>query len=77
MVPVLWRRQLDRHQIGFALGEALAHLHYLVGQGEIERSAGRRRRRPLPAQGGVTRSQQAQHQREAGECPRAKRPTSR
>ena len=39
MVPVLWRRQLDRHQTGFALGEALAHLHYLVGQGEIERSA--------------------------------------
>ena len=38
MVPILWRRQLDRHQIGFALGEALAHLHYLVGQGEIERT---------------------------------------
>ena len=37
MVPVLWRRPLDRHQTGFALGEALAHLHYLVGQGEIER----------------------------------------
>ena len=40
MVPILWRRQLDRHQIGFALGEALAHLHYLAGQGEIERAAG-------------------------------------
>ncbi len=38
MVPILWRRQLDRHQTGFALGEALAHLHYLVGQGEIERT---------------------------------------
>jgi glyoxylase-like metal-dependent hydrolase (beta-lactamase superfamily II) len=35
MVPVLWRRSLDRHQMGFALGEALAHLHYLVGEGEI------------------------------------------
>ena len=55
MVPVLWRRQLDRHQIGFALGEALAHLHYLVGQGEIERATDARRRRPLPAQGGVRR----------------------
>ena len=55
MVPVLWRRQLDRHQTGFALGEALAHLHYLVGQGEIERTAGRERRQPLPAQGGVRR----------------------
>ena len=53
MVPVLFRRQLDRHQTGFALGEALAHLHYLVGQGEIERTPGRARRRPLPAQGGV------------------------
>jgi hypothetical protein len=40
MVPVLWRRQLDRHQIGFALGEALAHLHYLAGQGEIARATG-------------------------------------
>jgi hypothetical protein len=39
MVPILWRRQLDRHQIGFALGEALAHLHYLVGQNEIERTS--------------------------------------
>jgi glyoxylase-like metal-dependent hydrolase (beta-lactamase superfamily II) len=38
MVPILWRRQLDRHQIGFALGEALAHLHYLAGEGEIERT---------------------------------------
>ena len=38
MVPILFRRQLDRHQIGFALGEALAHLHYLVGQGEIGRT---------------------------------------
>jgi len=37
MVPVLWRRSLDRHQMGFALGEALAHLHYLVGNGEIAR----------------------------------------
>jgi glyoxylase-like metal-dependent hydrolase (beta-lactamase superfamily II) len=38
MVPVLWRRSLDRHQMGFALGEALAHLHYLVGEGAIERT---------------------------------------
>jgi glyoxylase-like metal-dependent hydrolase (beta-lactamase superfamily II) len=38
MIPILWRRQLDRHQTGFALGEALAHLHYLAGQGEIERA---------------------------------------
>ena len=37
MVPVLFRRQLDRHQTGFALGEALAHLHYLIGQGALDR----------------------------------------
>jgi glyoxylase-like metal-dependent hydrolase (beta-lactamase superfamily II) len=35
LVPVLFRRPLDRHQMGFALGEALAHLHYLLAQGEI------------------------------------------
>jgi glyoxylase-like metal-dependent hydrolase (beta-lactamase superfamily II) len=37
LLPVLFRRVLDRHQIGFALGEALAHLHYLEGQGAVER----------------------------------------
>jgi glyoxylase-like metal-dependent hydrolase (beta-lactamase superfamily II) len=40
LVPLLFRRPLDRHQTVFALGEALAHLHYLVAQGEIERAAG-------------------------------------
>jgi glyoxylase-like metal-dependent hydrolase (beta-lactamase superfamily II) len=40
LLPVLFRRQLDRHQMGFALGEALAHLHYLEGQGVIRRAAG-------------------------------------
>lgn len=39
MVPVLWRRHLDRHQTGFALGEALAHLHFLVGEGGLMREA--------------------------------------
>jgi glyoxylase-like metal-dependent hydrolase (beta-lactamase superfamily II) len=38
LMPVLFKRRLDRHQTGFALGEALAHLHYLVGQGEIARA---------------------------------------
>jgi glyoxylase-like metal-dependent hydrolase (beta-lactamase superfamily II) len=37
LLPVLFRRVLDRHQMGFALGEALAHLHYLEGQGAVER----------------------------------------
>jgi glyoxylase-like metal-dependent hydrolase (beta-lactamase superfamily II) len=39
LVPLLFRRPLDPHQTAFALGEALAHLHYLRGQGEIERFA--------------------------------------
>ncbi|MFZ2006789.1 MAG: MBL fold metallo-hydrolase [Stellaceae bacterium] len=40
LLPVLFRRVLDRHQMGFALGEALAHLHYLEGQGSLERETG-------------------------------------
>ncbi|HWD60789.1 MAG TPA: MBL fold metallo-hydrolase [Stellaceae bacterium] len=40
LLPVLFRRQLDRHQMGFALGEALAHLHYLEGQGALRRDSG-------------------------------------
>ena len=38
--PVLFRRPLDRHQMAFALGEALAHLHYLMGQGALARILG-------------------------------------
>jgi glyoxylase-like metal-dependent hydrolase (beta-lactamase superfamily II) len=41
LMPVLFRRQLDRHQTGFALGESLAHLHYLVGEGALTREAGK------------------------------------
>ncbi len=37
MVPLLFRRPLDAHQLGFALGEALAHLHYLMHQGALDR----------------------------------------
>jgi len=33
----LFPRQLDEHQLFFALGEALAHLHYLAGQGKLRR----------------------------------------
>jgi glyoxylase-like metal-dependent hydrolase (beta-lactamase superfamily II) len=40
LIPVLFRRRLDAHQTGFALGEALAHLHYLMAKGEIERALG-------------------------------------
>lgn len=41
LIPVLFRRLLDRHQMGFALGEALAHLHYLEGQGVLARETGK------------------------------------
>ena len=41
LMPVLFRRPLDRHQMGFALGEALAHLHYLMYQGALERCSTR------------------------------------
>jgi glyoxylase-like metal-dependent hydrolase (beta-lactamase superfamily II) len=37
LVPVLFRRQLDTHQLGFAIGETLAHLHYLEAEGQVAR----------------------------------------
>jgi glyoxylase-like metal-dependent hydrolase (beta-lactamase superfamily II) len=40
LLPILFRRPLDRHQMAFALGEALAHLHYLMAQGALDRALG-------------------------------------
>ena len=40
MLPVLFRRKLDLHQQSFAIGEAVAHLHYLFHQGRLERITG-------------------------------------
>jgi glyoxylase-like metal-dependent hydrolase (beta-lactamase superfamily II) len=37
LLPLLFRRPLDRHQTAFALGEALAHLHYLERRGALDR----------------------------------------
>jgi glyoxylase-like metal-dependent hydrolase (beta-lactamase superfamily II) len=37
IVSVLFRRTLDQHQLGFALGEALAHLNYLMHQRVLNR----------------------------------------
>ena len=34
-LPVLFKRQLDLHQIGFAMGEGLAHLNHLARQGKL------------------------------------------
>ena len=39
VVPVLFKRQLDLHQLTFALGEALAHLHALWFEGRLRRRA--------------------------------------
>jgi len=36
----LFKRDLDSHQLFFAIGESLAHLHYLMGQGRISRERG-------------------------------------
>jgi len=38
IIPVLFTRALDLHQITFAMGEAIAHLHYLWHGGQLRRS---------------------------------------
>jgi glyoxylase-like metal-dependent hydrolase (beta-lactamase superfamily II) len=40
IVPLMFRRALDVHQLGFALGEALAHLHQLWYDGKLRRQSG-------------------------------------
>ena len=40
IVPLMFRRPLDAHQLGFALGEALAHLHKLWYDGALRRERG-------------------------------------
>ena len=37
LFPILYKRALDAQQLSFALGESLAHLHYLEKQGHLER----------------------------------------
>jgi glyoxylase-like metal-dependent hydrolase (beta-lactamase superfamily II) len=36
-IPLLFKRQLDDHQLMFAMGESIAHLHYLERQGKLRR----------------------------------------
>ena len=36
-IPLLFKRQLDDHQLMFAMGEAIAHLHYLQHAGQVAR----------------------------------------
>ncbi len=40
LVPVLFRRELDTHQLAFAIGESLAHLHYLEADGRVVQTLG-------------------------------------
>ena len=40
LLPVLFRRQLDMHQLAFAMGESIAHLHALYFQGSLRRILG-------------------------------------
>jgi glyoxylase-like metal-dependent hydrolase (beta-lactamase superfamily II) len=40
VAPRLFRRELDSHQLGFALGETLAHLHFLEAEGRVVRLVG-------------------------------------
>ena len=46
LIPVLFHRVLDAHQTGFAFGETLAHVNYLVRRGRL---------RHLPPRDGVRR----------------------
>jgi glyoxylase-like metal-dependent hydrolase (beta-lactamase superfamily II) len=40
IVPLMFKRELDAHQLSFALGEALAHLHKLWADGILRRVTG-------------------------------------
>lgn len=37
LIPVLFQRDMDVHQLGFAIGEVLAHLHLLEAAGAVTR----------------------------------------
>jgi glyoxylase-like metal-dependent hydrolase (beta-lactamase superfamily II) len=34
-IPLIFNRELDSHQLSFAIGEAIAHLHYLMYEGRL------------------------------------------
>jgi glyoxylase-like metal-dependent hydrolase (beta-lactamase superfamily II) len=40
VLDTLFRRKLDTHQLFFAMGEAMAHLHLLHFEGRLKRSVG-------------------------------------
>lgn len=37
LLPILFKRKLDMHQLSFAMGEAIAHLHTLYFQQQLQR----------------------------------------
>ena len=37
IVPIMFKRELDLHQMTFAMGEAIAHLNYLWRDGKLKR----------------------------------------
>jgi glyoxylase-like metal-dependent hydrolase (beta-lactamase superfamily II) len=37
VIPHLFQRELDTHQLQFAVGESLAHLNYLLAEGQLRR----------------------------------------
>jgi glyoxylase-like metal-dependent hydrolase (beta-lactamase superfamily II) len=39
-LPLLFKRTLDDHQMMFAMGESIAHLHYLLARGSVRRVDG-------------------------------------
>jgi glyoxylase-like metal-dependent hydrolase (beta-lactamase superfamily II) len=39
LIPILFKRSLDLHQLTFAMGEAIAHLNYLWRDGRLKREA--------------------------------------
>jgi hypothetical protein len=49
LVPVLFHRPLDPHQMSFAFSEVLAHVNYMLGQGELVWSDDRVTRRVATA----------------------------
>ena len=40
IIPVMFKRELDAHQTVFAVGETLAHLHYLRDDGKVRGKLG-------------------------------------
>ncbi|MBI2206507.1 MAG: MBL fold metallo-hydrolase [Candidatus Rokubacteria bacterium] len=40
LIPILFRRVMDTHQLSFAIGEVLAHLHLLESNGAVTRLTG-------------------------------------